>query len=146
MAGQTHRTENSLTVKVDELGSIPRLVSGVLAEKNEISILVSDTGREKFATQDFKALAITTTATRLDRLTTSKLDVVARRGIHLYANSTNTADVVIGGSAIVAHAAAASINGMPLSPGASIFIEVTRLSSIWADTITNTQYLHWLAY
>ena len=146
MAGQTHRTENSLSVKVDELGSVPRLVSGVLAEKNEISILVSDTGREKFATQDFKALAITTTATRLDQLTTNKLDVVARRGIHLYANPNNTADVVIGGSSIVAHASAASINGMPLSPGASIFIEVTRLSSIWADTITSTQYVHWLAY
>jgi hypothetical protein len=35
---------------------------------------------------------------------------------------------------------------MPLSPGASVFIEVIRLSSIFADTTTNTQYLHWLAY
>jgi len=146
MAGQTHRTENSLSVKVDELGSVPRLVSGVLAEKNEISILVSDTGREKFATQDFKALAITTTATRLDQLTTTKLDVVARRGIQLTANSNNAADIVIGGSGVVASGTVANINGMPLSPGASIFIEVIRLSSIWADTTANTQYLHWLAY
>ena len=146
MAGQTQRTENALSVKVDELGSVPRLVSGVLAENSEVAILVSDTGREKFATQDFKALAITTTATRLDQLTTSKLDVVARRGIHLYANPANTADVVIGGSSVVAHSSPASVNGMPLSPGASLFIEVTRLSSIWADTVTNTQYVHWLAY
>ena len=146
MAGPSEVTKSLTEVKVDALGSIPRAVSGVLAESTEISMLVSDTGRQKFAATSFSTLAITTTATSLAQLTTDKLDCVARRGIQLTANPNNTADIVIGGSDVAASGTVANINGMPLSPGASMFVEVIRLSSIFADTTTNTQYLHWLAY
>ena len=146
MAGPSHPTNTLSNVVVNELGSTPKQVTGVRAENTEIAMLVSDVGRPSFPVTDFKTLAITTTAISLDQLTTNKVDPILRRGVQLYANPSNTADVVIGGSSVVASATVANINGLPLSPGASLFIEVTRLSEIYADTTASTQYLHWLGY
>ena len=115
-------------------------------DPNDVAMLVSDAGRPSFPVTDFKTFAVTTTATSLDQLYTSKLDPILRRGIQLMASGNNTADVVIGGSDVAANATIANINGLPLSPGASIFIEVTRLSEIFVDTTANTQYLHWIGY
>ena len=146
MAGPSNPTHTLPAVTVRELGSTPKLVSGVRVETNDVAMLVSDAGRPSFPVSDFKTFAVTTTATSLDKLYTNNLDPVLRRGIQLYANPANTADVVIGGSGVVASGTVANINGLPLSPGGSIFIEVTRLSEIFVDTITNTQYLHWIGY
>ena len=108
--------------------------------------MVTDTGRPSFPTSNFKTLAVTSTATSLDQLTTNKEDVPLRRGIQLFAPSTNTKDVVIGGADVAASATVANINGLPLPAGSSLFIEVTRLSEIYVDTESGTQYLHWRGY
>ena len=124
----------------------PQTLSGVRVESNDVALLVSDAGRTSFPVADFKTFTVTTTATSLDQLYTDKLDPILRRGIQLSAPSTNTKNVVIGGSGVVASATVANINGMPLAPGASIFLEVTRLSEIYVDTESGTQYLHWIGY
>jgi len=146
MAGHSNPTETLPTVTVRELGNQPKLLSGVRSGVNDVALLVTDGGRPSFPVSDFKTFAVTTTATSLDQLYTDKLDPILRRGIQLFANPNNTADVVIGGSSVAASGTVANINGLPLSPGASIFIEVTRLSEIYVDTTANTQYLHWIGY
>ena len=146
MTGRSDPTNTHPNVTVRELGMDNKKLSGVRVGTNDIALLVSDAGRTSFPVADFKTFAITTTATSLDQLYTNKLDPILRRGIQLYANPNNTADVVIGGSSVSANATVANINGLPLSPGASIFIEVTRLSEIYVDTTANTQYLHWIGY
>ena len=146
MAGHSNPTETLPTVTVRELGNKPKLLSGVRSGVTDVALLVTDGGRPSFPVSDFKTFAVTTTATSLDQLYTNKLDPILRRGIQLFANPNNTADVVIGGSDVAANATVANINGLPLSPGASIFIEITRLSEIYVDTTANTQYLHWIGY
>jgi hypothetical protein len=146
MAGHSNPTETLPTVTVRELGNQPKLLSGVRSGVNDVALLVTDGGRPSFPVSDFKTFAVTTTATSLDQLYTDKLDPILRRGIQLFANPNNTADVVIGGSSVAASGTVANINGLPLSPGASIFIEITRLSEIYVDTTANTQYLHWIGY
>lgn len=146
MTGRSDPTNTHPNVTVRELGMDNKKLSGVRVGTNDIALLVSDAGRTSFPVADFKTFAVTTTATSLDQLYTNKLDPILRRGIQLYANPNNTADVVIGGSSVSANATVANINGLPLSPGASIFIEVTRLSEIYVDTTANTQYLHWIGY
>lgn len=146
MTGRSNPENTLPNVTVREIGMTPQTLSGVRVESNDVALMVSDTGRPSFPVADFKTFAVTTTATSLDQLYTDKLDPMLRRGIQLYANPSNTADVVIGGSGVVASGTVANINGLPLSPGASIFLEVTRLSEIYVDTITSTQYLHWIGY
>ena len=146
MTGRSNPENTIPNVTVRELGMTPQSLSGTRVEFNDVALMVSDTGRPSFPVADFKTFAVTTTATSLDQLYTNKLDPMLRRGIQLYANPSNTADVVIGGSGVVASGTVANINGLPLSPGASIFIEVTRLSEIFVDTTANTQYLHWIGY
>ena len=146
MAGHSNPTETLPTVTVRELGNQPKLLSGVRSGVNDVALLVTDGGRPSFPVSDFKTFAVTTTATSLDQLYTDKLDPILRRGIQLFANPNNTADVVIGGSSVAASGTVANISGLPLSPGASIFIEITRLSEIYVDTTANTQYLHWIGY
>jgi len=146
MAGQSYPSRIAPTAHVSELGETPKLVSGARVEETEIALLVSDTGRPSFPTTNFKTLAVTTTATSLDQLTTNKDEPIFRRGIQLSAPSTNTKNVVIGGADVTASATVANINGLPLAPGASIFLEVTRLSEIYVDTESGTQYLHWIGY
>lgn len=146
MAGRSDPTNTHPNVTVRELGMDNKKLSGVRVGTNDIALLVSDTGRTSFPVADFKTFAVTTTATSLDQLYTDKLDPILRRGIQLSAPSTNTKNVVIGGSGVVASATVANINGMPLAPGASIFLEVTRLSEIYVDTESGTQYLHWIGY
>jgi hypothetical protein len=146
MAGQSYPTKIAPTAHVSELGETPKLVSGARVEETEIALLVSDTGRPGFPTANFKTFAVGTTATSLDQLTTNKDEPIFRRGIQLFAPSSNTADVVIGGADVAASATVANINGLPLPPGSSIFLEVTRLSEIYVDTTSATQYLHWIGY
>jgi len=146
MTGRSNPENTLPNVTVREIGMTPQTLSGVRVESNDVALLVSDAGRTSFPVADFKTFAITTTATSLDQLYTDKLDPILRRGIQLYANPSNTADVVIGGSSVAASGTVANINGLPLSPGASIFIEITRLSEIYVDTTSNTQYLHWIGY
>lgn len=146
MTGQTNPSNTLPNVKVRTLGGVSHKLSGVTVGSNDIALLVSDAGRTSFPVGDFKTFAITTTATSLDQLYTDKNDPILRRGIQLFANPNNTADVVIGGSSVAASGTVANINGLPLSPGASIFIEITRLSEIYVDTTSNTQYLHWIGY
>ena len=146
MAGQSYPSRIAPTAHVSELGETPKLVSGARVEETEIALLVSDTGRPSFPTSNFKTLAVTSTATSLDQLTTNKDEPIFRRGIQLFAPATNTKDVVIGGADVAASATVANINGLPLPAGSSIFLEVTRLSEIYADTESGTQYLHWIGY
>ena len=146
MAGHSNPTETLPTVTVRELVNQPKLLSGVRSGVNDVALLVTDGGRPSFPVSDFKTFAVTTTATSLDQLYTDKLDPILRRGIQLFANPNNTADVVIGGSSVAASGTVANINGLPLSPGASSFIEITRLSEIYVDTTANTQYLHRIGY
>ena len=146
MAGQSYPTKIAPTAHVSELGETPKLVSGARVEETEIALLVSDTGRPGFPTANFKTFAVTSTATSLDQLTNNKDEPIFRRGIQLLANSSNTKDIVIGGADVAASATVANINGLPLSAGASLFLEVTRLSEIYVDTESGTQYLHWIGY
>ena len=146
MTGRSNPENTLPNVTVREIGMTPQSLSGARVGTKDVALLVSDTGRPSFPVADFKTFAITTTATSLDQLYTNKLDPILRRGIQLFANPNNTADVVIGGSSVAASGTVANINGLPLSPGASIFIEVTRLSEIYVDTTANTQYLHWVGY
>ena len=146
MTGRSNPENTLPNVTVREIGMTPQTLSGVRVESNDVALLVSDAGRTSFPVADFKTFVVTTTATSLDQLYTDKLDPILRRGIQLSAPSTNTKNVVIGGSGVVASATVANINGMPLAPGASIFLEVTRLSEIYVDTESGTQYLHWIGY
>ena len=146
MAGQSYPTRIGIATQVTELGSTPNEISGAVAEINDVALMVTDTGRPSFPTSNFKTLAVTSTATSLDQLTTNKEDVPLRRGIQLFAPATNSKDVVVGGADVAASATVANINGLPLSAGSSIFLEVTRLSEIYVDTESGTQYLHWIGY
>jgi hypothetical protein len=146
MTGRSNPENTLPNVTVREIGMTPQTLSGVRVESNDIALMVSDTGRPSFPVANFKTFAITTTATSLDQLTTNKVDPILRRGIQLSAPSTNTKNVVIGGADVAASATVANINGLPLEPGASIFLEVTRLSEIYVDTESGTQYLHWIGY
>jgi len=146
MTGRSNPENTLPNVTVREIGMTPQTLSGVRVESNDIALMVSDTGRPSFPVANFKTFAITTTATSLDQLTTNKVDPILRRGVQLSAPSTNTKNVVIGGADVAASATVANINGLPLEPGASIFLEVTRLSEIYVDTESGTQYLHWIGY
>lgn len=146
MAGQSYPSKIAPTARVSELGDTPKLVSGARVEETDVALLVTDAGRPAFPTSNFKTFAVGTTATSLDQLTTNKDEPILRRGIQLFAPATNSADVVIGGADVAASATVANINGLPLPPGSSIFLEVTRLSEVYVDTTSATQYLHWIGY
>ncbi len=146
MTGQSNPTNTQPNVTVRELGMDNKKLSGVRVGTNDIALLVSDAGRTSFPVTDFKTFVVTSTATSLDQLYTNKLDPILRRGIQISAPSTNTKNVVIGGADVAASATVANINGLPLAPGASIFLEVTRLSEIYVDTESGTQHLHWIGY
>jgi len=121
-------------------------ISGTRVKQTEIAMLVSDCGRQELPTQSFAALAVTTSRATLASLNTNNVDLSGARGIQLKAATTNTASISIGGSSAAASASAASVNGMPLSAGDTIFLEITQLSSLYAVSASGTQYLHWLAY
>ena len=146
MTGQSNPTNTQPNVTVRELGMDNKKLSGVRVGTNDIALLVSDAGRTSFPVTDFNTFVVTSTATSLDQLYTNKLDPILRRGIQISAPSTNTKNVVIGGADVAASATVANINGLPLAPGASIFLEVTRLSEIYVDTESGTQHLHWIGY
>jgi len=119
-------------------------VHGVRVKQTETAMLVTDCGRQVLPTQSFGALAVTTTAQTLANL--NGADLSCARGIQLKAASTNTANISVGGSSVAASATASAVNGMPLAAGDTIFLEITQLSSLYADAATGTQYLHWIAY
>ena len=138
-------TSTAVHARVRSKGNTNTALSGIDTREG-VALLVTDAGREDFATQTFPAISVTTTASRLSSFVTDKVDVIARRGFQFKAASTNTGDISLGGSSVVGSATASSVNGMPLSPGESLFVEVTQLSHIWADASTGTQVLHWIAY
>jgi len=141
MAGANDPEPTAAYVRVNDTEDA---VTGVRVEQTGTAMLISDCGSQSLPVQSFGALAVTTTATSLANLNAA--DLTCRRGIQLKAATTNTAVIAIGGSSVAASASAASVNGMPLSAGDTIFLEVTQLSSIYADAASGTQYLHWLAY
>ena len=145
MVDNSGATPTSVHARVRSKGNNNIPIGGIDTREGT-ALLVTDAGREDFATQSFAAFSITTTAARLSSFHATKLDIIARRGFQFKASPNNTGDISIGGSSVVGSATPSSVNGMPLSPGESLFVEVTQLSHIWADASTGTQILHWIAY
>lgn len=142
--GVTEKT--SISVKVSDLNNQEKSVNGVSVGETEVALAVSDHGAADLASTSFNALSVGTTATNLAKLTTNKVDVRAKRGIQFKAASGNSGTIVLGGSSVSYNATASSINGIPLEAGDTIFLEVTRLSAIFADASASGQVLHWIAY
>ena len=69
-------------------------------------------------------------------------DVVAQTGFLITADSSNTITIMIGGSSVSA------TNGIPLVAGQSIFIDIVRLSKLYAMGASShtgeTANLFWL--
>lgn len=146
MAARAGTIDTMSVVQVsDRLNSV-KPMTGVSVEETEVALRVSDCGRATLASESFGALAIGTTAGSLASFNTNKVDLICPRGIQLKSSVANTGTIVIGGSSVSYNATASSINGLPLSPGESIFLEVTQLSSIYADASASGQVLHWIAY
>ena len=142
--GVTEKT--SISVKVSDLNNQEKSVNGVSVGETEVALAVSDHGAADLASTSFNALSVGTTATNLAKLTTNKVDVRAKRGIQFKAASGNSGTIVLGGSSVSYNATASSINGIPLEAGDTIFLEVTRLSAVFADASASGQVLHWIAY
>lgn len=129
-------------VRVPSSGSKDAAVEGVENDEG-VGMLVSDVGRASLSAQSFPILSVTTTATPLNLLNTNQADVAAKRGFLFKADATNTGTIFFGGTSV--NAGAGTENGIPLSAGESMFIEITRLSALWVDASTGTQKLNWLA-
>lgn len=138
--------KSSISVAVADLNNLEKSVNGVSVSETEVALTVSDHGTADLATTSFNALSVGTTATNLAKLTTNKVDVRCRRGIQFKSAIGNTGTIVLGGSSVSYNATASSINGIPLEAGDTIFLEVTRLSAIFADASASGQVLHWIAY
>jgi len=146
MAARAGTIDTMSVVQVsDRLNSV-KPMTGVSVEETEVALRVSDCGRATLAAESFGALSIGTTAGSLASFNTNKVDIICPRGIQLKAASGNSGTIVIGGSSVSYNATAANINGLPLAAGESIFLEVTQLSSIYADASASSQVLHWIAY
>ncbi len=146
MAARAGTMDTRSVAKVsDRLDSV-KPITAVSVEETEVALRVSDCGRATLAADSFGALAIGTTAGSLASFNTNKVDLICPRGIQLKSSVANTGTIVIGGSSVSYNATASSINGLPLSPGESIFLEVTQLSAIYADASASGQVLHWIAY
>ena len=146
MTGSNSPAASVNHVRLGSAGNKLKPVSGVTVESTETAMRVVDCGSDELASQTFGAISVGTTATNLASLTTDKVDVRARRGIQFKAASGNSGTIVLGGSSVSYNATASSINGMPLAAGDTIFLEVTRLSAIYADASASSQVLHWIAY
>lgn len=144
MAGDTSPEATTIKVEVEDRGNKIESVDGTSVFQTKTALLVSDCGREALPSQTFGALGITTTVKSLAQIHGN--EVITGRGIQLKANTTNTAAIVIGGTSVTASATASAIDGIPLAAGDTLFIEITKLSSLYAHTTANTQYLHWIAY
>jgi hypothetical protein len=128
---------NAPHVRLSTAGHIQKQLSGYDRD-NEIALIVSDSGRKEFATNTHAQMTLSTTAGTLASLNTQRVDVLASRGFMLRADPTNSTNIIIGGSSVSA------INGMLLQPGDTIFIDITRLSSIWCIAASGTPKLYWL--
>ena len=146
MSGYSDPDASANIVRVSDAGNQKKIVSGVTIGENEVAMQVSDQGSPDLATTSFNALSVGTTAVNLATLTTNKVDVRAKRGIQFKAASGNSGTIVLGGSSVSYNATASSINGIPLEAGDTIFLEVTRLSAVFADASASGQVLHWIAY
>lgn len=146
MSGASDPDPSAVFVRVTDAGNQKKVVSGVTVQDSEVAMRVSDHGSDELASQSFNSLTVGTTATNLAKLTTNKVDVRTKRGIQFKAASGNSGTIVIGGSSVAYNGTAANINGMPLAAGDTIFLEVTRLSAIFADASASSQVLHWIAY
>lgn len=146
MTGSTRPDSTSTYVRVAGVSNQQKPVSGTTLDGVEVAMKVIDCGLEELPTQSFNSLTVGTTATNLASLTTNKVDVRCSRGIQFKAASGNSGTIVIGGSSVAYNGTAANINGLPLEAGDTIFLEVTRLSAIFADASASSQVLHWIAY
>lgn len=146
MTGSAAPDSTANYVRVSDAGNNLKVVSGVTVENSEVAMRVSDHGSDELASQSFGAITVGTTATVLSSLTTNKVDIRCKRGIQFKAASGNSGTIVIGGSSVAYNGTAANINGIPLEAGDTIFLEVTRLSAIYADASASSQVLHWIAY
>lgn len=146
MSGSSDPDPSATFVRLSDAGNQKKIVSGVTVGENEVAMQVSDHGAPKLASLSFNALTVGTTAVNLATLTTNKVDVRAKRGIQFKAAAGNSGTIVLGGSSVAYNGTAANINGMPLAAGDTLFLEVTRLSAIFADASASSQVLHWIAY
>tara|TARA_B100001564_G_C20314481_1_gene522780 strand:+ start:122 stop:571 length:450 start_codon:yes stop_codon:yes gene_type:complete len=149
MAGPTNPELSTPYVRNIDNKNQRSSIDGATAGVSGTALLTTDCGSRTFADMHggaCPALSVTSTAKNLAQLNTNKVDVIARRGIQLRADSANSKDIVVGPVGVVAHATPANVVGMPLPAGTSIFLEVTQLSSIHAVAESGTQILHWLAY
>ena len=147
MAGPIDPNLSTPYVRVIDRGNHIDRVDGVTAEGTATALMTTDCGSRGFVPfTTCPALSVTSTEKSLAELNVNKMDVITRRGIQLRADSANTKDVIIGPKGVVASATPASVVGMPLTAGSSIFLEVTQLSNIFAVAESGTQILHWLAY
>ena len=144
MAGDTSPEATTIKVEVEDRGNKIESVDGTSVFETKTALLVSDCGRQRLPTQSFGAITVGTTAGALSKLLGT--EVTVSRGFQFKAASGNSGTIVIGGSSVAYNASAASINGMPLEAGNTIFLEVTQWSSLYADASASSQVLHWIGY
>jgi hypothetical protein len=72
-------------------------------------------------------------------LSTSSIRVKA--GVHLKAPTTNTATVYIGTNAL----ATSAINGFPLDPGESLYLEIDNINKIFVVSSSDRQKINYIA-
>lgn len=144
MSGNTSQQSTSIQAVVEDRGNRTQSVDGASVFGTKTALMVTDCGRQHLPTQSFGAITVGTTAGALSKLLGT--DVTVSRGFQFKAAAGNSGTIVIGGSSVSYNASAASINGMPLVAGDTIFLEVTQLSSIYADASASSQVLHWIGY
>ena len=121
-----------------------------LTQENSTSLLFTRQGREDFAssthprirlTHNVEGSTISYQARQLPILCGLE-DVVAQTGFLITADSSNTITIMIGGKSVSA------TNGIPLVAGQSIFIDIVRLSKLYAMGASShtgeTANLFWL--
>ncbi len=114
-----------------------------LTQENNTSLLFTRQGREDFASATHPRMQVPShTIAKQLPLLCGLQDVVAQTGFLITADSSNTVTVMIGGNSV------SSTDGIPLVAGQSIFIDIVRLSKIYAiaatDPTSETCNLFWL--
>ena len=131
-------------------GSGNILPISALTQENATSLLFTRQGREDFAssthprirlTHDVAGSTVSYQARQLPLLCGLE-DVVAQTGFLITADSSNTITIMIGGSSVSA------TNGIPMVAGQSMFLDIVRLSKIYAiaqaDHSGGTANIFWL--
>ncbi len=114
-----------------------------LTQENNTSLLFTRQGREDFASATHPRMTVPShqVAKQLPLLCGLE-DVVAQTGFLITADSSNTVNIMLGTSSVSA------TDGIPLVAGQSIFIDIVRLSKIYAiaqtDPTSETCRMFWL--